>query len=158
MNSSSEQPTKNIIVQQPSNPYPAPANDWQSLALTAIASGGIVGGIIKKWGSSVISTKEKRDTLEISEKQLELETEKAQKQAALDENAQKSKIISDTLNLALSNIFQGSREQKEIYYALLEKYTILEKDYEILVKEQQRQSATLQDIFKILKMKERENA
>jgi len=101
-------------------------------------------------------TKAKSD-LELKERQVELDAERLKSEAAIADTNQKTKIITDTLYLSLTNNFQNAKEYREIYYLLLEEIRALNQIIKELKDDVDHIKMSQKDIFNKLNMGEREN-
>lgn len=155
-------------------PTQQPQSQQSDSSLTQIGTAAIGGAVavtailklFERYGSNIIDGQKSRLSLDLRAKELELEAAKAERLAAREEETRKANLIESTLNTALSNVYQSSREGKEMYYLLLEKIqesTNLSaqerKDINDRLDKQDRDiqasQQILRDILAVLNMRER---
>lgn len=161
---------KNAVGMPTQQPTPTDSNLTQ-LGSAAIGGAVAVTAIFKlfeKFGSNLIDGQKSRLSLDLRAKELELEAEKAERLAARKEEESKGELIKSTLNTALSNVYQTSRESREIYYLLAEKMQsgndINQKAFVDIgdrLESQDRRldliEQTMKDILMVLRMSDRGN-
>ncbi len=150
---------------------PDNSNSIAQIGGAALGSSVVVVVILKmfeRYGANVIDGQKSKLSLELRARELELEAEKAERLAARQEETRKAALIESTLNTALTNVYQGARESREVYYLLSDKMTeykkatsdgmdsLLEK-----IEEQDKKievlTQVLRDVLAVLNMKDRQN-
>ena len=159
------------VIGVPSQQQPTQGSDGFTQLLGAGVGGAVAATALfkmfERFGSNLIDGQKSKIALELRAKELELEAEKAERAAARKEEESKGELIKSTLNTALSNVYQGSRESREIYYALikeiqegnilhqkgfadiLDRLDVQDKRIEIM-------EYTMRDILNVLNMRERQ--
>jgi len=173
-------PFEGLLIAQTSevrsaDPAPPPqyqGNDPLVLILGTLLGGGVLGtafiGFWSKFGNNfLVSQQSKSDLqnqltkaksdLELKERQVELDAERLKSEAAIADTNQKTKIITDTLYLSLTNNFQNAKEYREIYYLLLEEIRALNQIIKELKDDVDHIKMSQKDIFNKLSMEKREN-
>jgi len=173
-------PFEGLLIAQTSeirsvNPTPSPqiqGNDPLVLILGTLLGGGAFGvafiGFWSKFGNNILTERQSKSDLqnllikaksdlELKERQVELDAERLKSEAAIADTNQKTKIITDTLYLSLTNNFQNAKEYREIYYLLLEEIRALRQDNKELKDDVDHIKLSQKDIFNKLNMGEREN-
>ena len=157
------------------NPTPPPqyqGNDPLVLVLGTLLGGGAFGaaflGFWSKFGNNFLVSQQTRtdlqnqlarakSDLEIKERQVELDAERAKSEAAIADTNQKTKIITDTLNLSLTNNFQNAREQRDLYYLLVDQIKDLSQNVRNLKDDVAHIKMSQKDTFDKLDMEDRTN-
>jgi hypothetical protein len=164
--------TSEIRSASPTPPTQYQGNDPLVLILGTLLGGGVLGtafvGFWAKFGNNFLTTQQSKSDLQnqlaraksdldLKERQVELDAERLKSEAAIADTNQKTKIITDTLNLSLTNNFQNAKEYREIYYLLLQEIKEMNQMNKDLKVDVDHIKMSQKDIFNKLNMEKREN-